>query len=158
MLDWKEMWIEKGNFPFTISVNLMYGLDQAVDEALEEGMENIWARHEKCAKMAREGLKAMGLALWPVSEDICATCATAFKIPEGIDYAEFRAHLRNRYGVMISSGLQAHASKLLRLGHMGYTANPNFVMTALCGIGKTFLDMGVKVNLAAGIEAASAFL
>jgi len=158
MLDWKEMWFEKGNFPFTASVNLMYGLDQAVDEVLDEGMEHLWSRHDLCARMAREGLKAMGFELWAVSEDICATCSTAFKLPEGVDQLKFRYHLRDRYGVMISAGLQAHADKLLRLGHMGYTARPEFVMAALAAIGKSFADFGIEADLSAGLVSAAAIM
>lgn len=98
----------------------------------------------------------MGVPLWAVSEDIMATCATAFKIPGTIDQKAFRMHMRNKYGVLISAGLGEDANKLLRLGHMGYSARPAAVMSALGAVGKTFEDFCAEVDVGAGLEAALA--
>lgn len=154
MLDWKELWFEHDIFPCTPSVSLVYALNTAVDELLKEGIENAWERHERCAKACREGLKAMGIELWAESEHICASSATAFKIPETINQVQFRMHMRNKYGVMISAGLKDHANKLLRIGHMGYSARPTLVIPALTAVGKTFEDFGIKFDVASGIAAA----
>lgn len=158
MLDWKEMWIENGMFPCTPSVSLVYALSVALDEVLEEGIEEVWKRHEICARVCREGLKEMGIALWAANENIAATCATSFVIPETIDQKEFRMYMRNKYGVLISAGLGEDSNKLLRFGHMGYAANPTAVMTALGAVGKTFEDFGIKVDIGKGIAAAMKLL
>ncbi|MCK9170923.1 MAG: alanine--glyoxylate aminotransferase family protein [Treponema sp.] len=154
MLDWKEMWVADKRFPSTISVSLIYALHQAVDEILEETMEKAWERHELCAKMCRAGLKGMGLTLWAVSEEICATCATSFCLPEKINQLEYRYHLRNKYGFMISAGLNEQASKLLRIGHMGNVAKPMIIPAVLTAVGNAFCDMGHEVDVDAGIVAA----
>lgn len=154
MLDWKEMWLENAHYPGTISVSLLYALEQAVDEILEEGMEKAWKRHELCAEICRAGLKGMGLKLWAAEEEISATCATAFCLPEGVDQTEYRFHLRNKYGFMISAGLNAQASELLRIGHMGNTAKPMVVLAALAAAGKAFCDIGYPVDVEAGLAAA----
>jgi pyridoxamine---pyruvate transaminase len=154
MLDWKEMWLENRTFPCTPSVSLVYALDKAADIILEEGLENAWSRHEICAKACREGLKAMGIALWAAREEIAASCSTAFRIPETIDQLEFRMYMRNKYGILISAGLRDHAKRLLRVGHMGYAARPILVIDALGAIGKTFAHYGIKTDIPAGIAAA----
>ncbi|HWQ76089.1 MAG TPA: alanine--glyoxylate aminotransferase family protein [Syntrophomonas sp.] len=158
MLDWKEMWLENDAFPCTPSVSLVYALDAAVDDMLEEGLENAWKRHEKCARACRQGLKAMGVELWAAREEIAATCSTAFKIPETIDQLAFRMHMRNKYGILISAGLRDHANKLLRIGHMGYSARPTLVINVLTAVGQTFEDFGIKLDIAAGLAAAIAEL
>jgi pyridoxamine--pyruvate transaminase len=158
LLDWKELWMEKRSFPFTPSVNLMYALDAAADEYLAEGQEAVWKRHDICAKAAREGIKALGLKLWPVNEDIAANCATGFKNPEGIDSVQFRSYLRHRFGLQISAGLLDHVQKLYRLGHMGYMARPALIPPAIAAIGRSFEAFGYKLDTAAGIAAASALI
>lgn len=158
MLDWKEMWLAKRSFPFTPSVNLMYALNAAADELLEETLEASWERHDICARAAREGLKAMGLELWAASEDIAANCATGFKNYPDIDSAQFRSYLRHKYGIMISAGLLDHVQKLYRLGHMGYSARPALIPMALAAIGHTFEAFGHKADIAAGVAAASALI
>ena len=120
MLDWKEQWIDGEKFPFTPSVVDMYGIEAGCDELLEEGLERSIARHELAARACRAGVQAMGLELWPRSEEITAACVTAIAVPEGLDHVQVRDHCRERYGVMISGG--QGAGNLVRIGHMGPTA------------------------------------
>ena len=70
MLDWKEQWIDGEKFPFTPSVSDIYGVEAAADELLEEGLENSIARHERSAAACRAGVRAMGLELWPRSDEV----------------------------------------------------------------------------------------
>ena len=72
MLDWKEQWIDGEKFPFTPSVVDLHGVEAACDELLEEGLEASFARHEQAARACRAGVRAMGLELWPRSEEIAA--------------------------------------------------------------------------------------
>ena len=108
-------------FPFTPSVVDMHGIEACCDELLEEGLDNSIARHDLAARACRAGVKAMGLELWPRSEEITAACVTAIAVPEGLTDIQVRAHCRERYGVMISSG--QGAGNLVRIGHMGPTAS-----------------------------------
>jgi pyridoxamine---pyruvate transaminase len=154
LLDWKELWLDGGVFPCTPSVSLVYALSDALDQILAEGMEEAWRRHAECARVCRAGLRGMGLELWARSETVAANSSTAFKIPGGIRQKEFRAYLRRRYGVMISAGLANMADKILRVGHMGHTAKPLWVLSALVAVGKAFQDFGVGLKVGAGIDAA----
>src|SRR5436853_615313 len=70
MLDWKEQWLDGEKFPFTPSVTDVYGVEAAVDELLEEGLQNSIVRHARTAAACRAGVRAMGLELWPRSDEI----------------------------------------------------------------------------------------
>jgi pyridoxamine--pyruvate transaminase len=156
MLDWKEQWLEGDRFPFTPSVADVHGVEAACDELLEEGLEQSIARHERAAAACRAGAKAMGLELWPRSEAIAAACVTAIAVPDGLTDVQVRAHCRERYGVMISGG--QGAGNLVRIGHMGPSARSLYPVVGLAALGRTLLDLGVHVDVGAGVEAALACL
>jgi pyridoxamine--pyruvate transaminase len=153
MLDWKEI-VEQGRFPFTVFTNEVVALHEALEQALEEGMENMWARHDKAARVCRAGVRGMGLEIWPASDDICTPCVTAIKTPEGIDDAVLRRHMYDHYGVLISGGFKDLMGKLFRIGHMGKTADPMYVIVALSALEKTLKDLGYPIQLGSGVTAA----
>jgi pyridoxamine---pyruvate transaminase len=152
MLDWKEKWIDGGVFPFTPSVVDMHGIEACCDELLAEGLDNSIARHDLAARACRAGVKAMGLELWPRSEEITAACVTAITVPNGLSDVEVRAHCRERYGVMISGG--QGAGNLVRIGHMGPTASSLYPVVGLGAVGRTLADLGAPVKVGDGLEAA----
>ena len=123
---------------------------------LEEGLEASIERHELSASACRAGVRAMGLELWPRSETIAAACVTAITVPDGLTDTQVRAHCRERYGVMISSG--QGAGNLVRIGHMGLSARSLHPVVGLAAVGQTLLDLGAHVEIGAGVEAALAEL
>jgi len=154
MLDWKEQWIDGNKFPFTPSVSELYGVEASVDELLAEGLEASIERHERSAAACRAGVRAMGLELWPRSDEIAAACVTAIAVPEGLTDVQVRAHCRERYGVMISGG--QGAGNLVRIGHMGTSARGLHPVVGLAALGRTLADLGAHVEIGAGVEAALA--
>ena len=156
MLDWKEQWIDGEKFPFTPSVSDIYGVEAAADELLEEGLENSIARHERSAAACRAGVRAMGLEFWPRSDEVASACVTAITVPDGLTDVQVRAHCRERYGVMVSAG--QGAGNLVRIGHMGLSARSLYPVVGLAALGRTFADLGVQVEIGAGLEAALAEL
>jgi len=152
MLDWKEQWLEGEKFPFTPSVSDVYGVEAAVDELLEEGLESSIARHARTAAACRAGVRAMGLELWPRSEEIAASCVTAIAIPDGLTDVQVRAHCRERYGVMVSGG--QGAGNLVRIGHMARSARSLHPVVGLAALGQTLRDLGVRVSVGDGVDAA----
>ena len=156
MLDWKERWIEGGRtaFPYTPSVVDIHGLDGACDDLLELGLEESIALHHRAAQATRAGVKGMGLELWARSEDICASCVTAVKTPAGVGNLELLAHIRERYGVMLSPGYGELKERLVRLGHMGPAARSLYPIVALSAFGRGLADLGVAVDIGAGVDAA----
>jgi pyridoxamine---pyruvate transaminase len=151
MLDWKEQWIDGDKFPFTPSVSDIHGVEAACDELLEEGLEASIERHERSAAACRAGARAMGLELWPRSDEIAAACVTAIAVPDSLTDVQVRAHCRERYGVMISGG--QGAGNLVRIGHMGPSARSLHPVVGLAAVGQTLADLGVEVEIGAGLEA-----
>jgi pyridoxamine---pyruvate transaminase len=160
LLDWKERWIEGGRtaFPYTPSVSDVHGVEAACDEVLELGLETSIELHRRAARATRAGVKAMGLELWPRSEEIAASCVTALATPEGIDTLGLLAHLRERYGVMLSPGYGELKEKLVRLGHMGPAAQSLNPVVAVAALGRGLADLGVSVAVGEGVEATLAVL
>ncbi len=156
ILDWENAWSKTEPFPFTPSVAEINGLEAALDLYLDEGPENVWARHALTAKATRAGLGAMGLELWAASPAIASPTTTALKTPDGIDEAQLRATVRERYGVVLSSGRAETLGKLTRIGHMGPTAQPIYAVAALTALGGALGALGRPVATGAGIEAALA--
>ncbi|MBC9935866.1 MULTISPECIES: alanine--glyoxylate aminotransferase family protein [unclassified Leucobacter] len=152
LLDWKEKWLDGGVFPYTPSVSDVHGLESVLDQVLEEGLDEAIARHTLAAEATRAGVVAMGLELWAASPGIAANCVTSVRLPEHLDHVEVRTHVREKYGVMLSSG--QGAGNLMRLAHMGPTASGMYPIVGLAALGRGLKDLGMDVNVGAGIDAA----
>jgi len=156
--DWKDAWRRDRPFPFTPSVAAMNGLEAAMAGYLEEGPEAVWARHALTAEACRAGVKALGLDLWPASEDIAAPTCTAVALPEGVEDAALLAAARRLFGVIFSSGVADTKGKLIRIGQMGPVAQPVYALVAVAALGGALQALGHKVDLAAGQAAAMAVI
>jgi pyridoxamine--pyruvate transaminase len=156
LIDWKTKWLEGGAFPYTPSVSDMHGLESCLDQMLEEGVDAAIARHFASASVARAGVRAMGLELWPASDAIAASCVTSVRLPDGVDHLEVRTHVRENYGVMLSSG--QGAGNLIRIAHMGPTASGLHPVIGVAALGRSLLDLGQSVNVGDGVEAALAVI
>lgn len=159
ILDWKSAWLEGGRFPYTPSVNEIYSLESVLEQTLEIGMECFVERHQMIARACREGVKALGLELWPAREEIAAACATAIKTPDGISDDDLLRTMRHKYGVAISPGYGALKGQLFRLGHMGPAqVHPTVLAAQLAVLERSLLDLGHPVQLGSGVGAAMAAL
>lgn len=156
LLDWKTSWIENQRFPYTPSVFEIYALESVLGQVLDEGVASVVARHQVSARASRAAVKALGLQLWAESEEIASSCCTAIATPAGIDDAQLRGIMRNRYGVMISGGYGSIAGKVFRLGHMGSAAHPTTVIAQIGMLERALDDVDVKIELGSGVGAALA--
>jgi pyridoxamine--pyruvate transaminase len=156
MKDWRHAWKRTEPFPFTPSVAEVNGLGAALDRYLGEGPEVVWARHALTAAACRDGVRAMGLAIWPAREEIASPTCTTVRMPGGGDAAGVIAGARARYGVTLSSGRGATLGKLIRIGHMGPTAHPMFSLVAVAALGGALSATGSAVDIAGGLAAAQA--
>jgi pyridoxamine--pyruvate transaminase len=156
ILDWREQWHGEGRFPYTPSVSDLNGVHAAATELLEEGLEASIARHRRVFEATWAGAEAMGLRPWPASKDIAATCVTAIRVPDGLTDRQVRDHVRERYGVQLSAG--QGAGNLVRIGHMGATARPMLAVAGLAALGRGLRDLGVRLDVGAGVDAAMASL
>lgn len=156
LIDWKEKWLEHGNFPYTPSISEMHGIEATCDVALEEGIANVIARHDASAEVTRTGVRAMGLELWARDDAYAASCATAVRLPDGLDDVELRTLVRDRYGVMLSSG--QGAGNLIRIAHMGPSASGMHPIVGLGALGRALADLGHRVEIGRGLDAGLAAL
>jgi pyridoxamine---pyruvate transaminase len=155
LLDWKHRWIDSGRqaFPYTPSVSDINGVHAAISEVLEEGVEAAIARHALAARATRAGVRALGLELWPRSEAYAANCVTAVRVGGEVTVPALLAHVRERYGVMLSGGYGELKEQLVRLGHMGPASRSLNPLVAVCALGRGLADHGVTVDLGAGAQA-----
>ena len=155
ILDWKSAWLEGRRFPYTPSISEIYSLESVLTQALDTGMERFVDRHQMIAHACREGVKALGLELWPAREEIAAACVTAVRLPEGVSDQKLRDTMRHRYGVTISPGYGELLGKLFRLGHMGPAqAHPTTLAAQLAVLERSLADIGYPVDFGEGVGAA----
>ena len=105
----------------TAPINMVYALYQAIYNILDEGMEQVFARHQAAHERLVAGLDAMGIQLL-VDPAYRLPELNAIVVPDGVDEAALRARLLKDYHIEISSGLGALAGKVVRVGLMGYNA------------------------------------
>ena len=102
----------------TAPVNALMGLHEALRKVVQEGLENVWARHKTVSDIIVSGMEEMGFSML-VEESIRLPELLTIKLPEGIDDGTIRSKLLNKYNIEISAGLGAFAGKLWRIGVMG---------------------------------------
>ena len=158
ILDWVLASRRDRPFPFTPSVAEINALDAALDLYLAEGPEHVWERHALTAKACRAGVLAMGLRLWAADERTASPTTTAVRIPRTIEDAALRAAARARYGVVFSAGRGETLGKLVRIGHMGPTAQPIYAIIAVAALGGALNILGEAVDVGAGVAAALAVI
>ncbi len=135
--------------PYTGAVNLVYQLNKALKMIEEEGMEEIWKRHALFAGAMRDGIKAIGLELFPKKP---GNVLTAVKIPESVDGAEFLKVAREKYGMYFSGGQGKLSGKIFRASNLGYVDRVDMI-SAMAIVEMTLKDLGVDLPIGAGVKA-----
>ena len=112
-------YLEIGQPPFTPCLPAMYTLEVALQSMVDEGIENVFARHHEIAQHTRDGAKALGLELLP-DPRFASNTVTAIRLPEGIDGVAFLANVNRDYNVILGGGQKSLVGKIFRVGHMGW--------------------------------------
>lgn len=139
-----ENYYENKWFPYTMPINEIIGLDRAIDNILEEKLENVLARHEKIASATRKAFTEYGLKLY--LESGYSNTVTAVEIPENIGALNLTKHMLEKYNTLVSTSLCDYKDKLLRIGHMGENANLELIIYVLNVIDKSLKDLGFNGN------------
>jgi alanine-glyoxylate transaminase / serine-glyoxylate transaminase / serine-pyruvate transaminase len=105
----------------TAPIAMIMSLHAALGAILEEGLDAVWARHAECGAALQGGLEKMGLQLWAAEGHRLPELTTVL-VPDGVDDAQIRRQLLERYGIEIGGGVGPWAGKLWRIGCMGHTA------------------------------------
>ena len=124
--------LQKGQTPWTPAISIFYSLDVTLDLMLSEGLNNIFARHARVAQTARNGVKSLGLSLFP-DEKYASNTVTAVNATDKIDVPQLIQMLREEYEVIIAGGQQKLSGKIFRIGHLGlvYEKDIKSVLEAL---------------------------
>ncbi len=156
--NWDDMLAtnETGFFPYTPATGLLYGLEEAIDLINEEGLENVFARHERLAEATRAAVRAWGLDLNCRDAKYYSPAVTTVLMPEGHNADQFRKFVLDTFNMSRGTGLNKLAGKAFRIGHLGDT-NELTVMGALTGIEMSLAMSGVP-HKKGGVDAAMASL
>lgn len=143
---------EPPDSPFTPAVSVFMGLDRALGMILDEGLEQVFARHALLGRATRAAARALDLELFG-PEDEGANVVTAIRLPEGVDGAKVPKHMRDRYGVTIAGGQSQLKGKIARIAHCGYFGAFDIV-TTVGALEMTLRELGHELELGAGVAAA----
>ncbi len=141
-----------GAWPYTPPTNLLYGLREALDLLLAEGMANVFARHARHAEATRRAVRAWALELVPLDDREHSGSLTAVLLPDGHDADELRALILDRYDVSLGAGLGKLAGRVFRIGHLG-DLNDVWLAGALAGVEMGLVGAGVPARRG-GVQAA----
>lgn len=142
--------------PYTPAVSLVFGLEEVVTMLDEEGLPQVFARHELMKNMTRAAMRALGLPL--MTEDAYASPTVTSVDPGDLfDAEELRKILRTKYNVIIAGGQQHLKGRIFRIGHMGY-CDPQDVLTVISLIEISLQQIGYEITLGAGVRAAQEVL
>jgi alanine-glyoxylate transaminase / serine-glyoxylate transaminase / serine-pyruvate transaminase len=146
-----------GYFPYTPSIPMLYGLREALQMLLEEGLENIFYRHSYIAGGVRAAVQqGWKLTLCAREPKWYSDTVSAVMVPPGIDGAAVIARAFTRYNLALGAGLSKVAGKLFRIGHLG-DSNELMLMAAIAGAELAMLDCGVAIEAGSGVAAAGEF-
>ena len=125
--------------PYTPAVNLVFALDEALKMMREEGLDNIFFRHNKHKLAMSNAVKALNLKLF-ADEKYLSPSITAIKT-EGIDAEEFRKTIKNNFDILLAGGQDHLKGKIFRVGHLGYV-NDRDIITVVSAMSNTLLKLG----------------
>ncbi len=141
-----------GYTPYTPNLPILYGLRKALDLLLEEGMENVYARHHRLAEGTRKAVAAWGLkqCAQPGFE---SNTVTAIIVPEDKDARHVISTAFSKYNISLGAGLSELAGKAFRIGHVG-DMNDVSMLGAIAGVEMALLDNGFDIKAGSGVAAA----
>ena len=142
----------KNQTAWTPAISLVAGLDESLQMVREEGLQACFARHERLARGARAGMRALGLSLYSKAPSAAMTTVLA---PEGIDSEKLVKHLFKEYGIKLVGGQDAAKGKIFRIAHLGYFDDFD-ILIVVGAVERGLKDLGAKVQLGAGLAAAQA--
>jgi (S)-ureidoglycine-glyoxylate aminotransferase len=139
--------------PVSIPTHLTDAMRVATRLILEEGLPRRFRRHAVAAGALRAGVTAMGLEMF-ADPAVLSNTVSSIKTPRGVDPAQVVATMRDRYGVLIGTGLDKIRTSTLRIGTMALTASPHYVLPTLSALELALRDLGYKAEPGAGVAAA----
>jgi len=145
-----------GNFPYTPSIPLLYGLRESIALMKEQTIEEVWARHERMGNATRAAVDAWGLKLLCKDPRWNSNALTVVEVPKEIDSNDIVKTAYCKYNLTIGVGLSEVNGKVFRIGHLG-DMNEISMLGAIGGVEMVLNDVGLKVPFGSGVGAAAAY-
>ena len=146
-----------GYFPYTPNAQLLHGLSEACDMLLEEGLDNVYARHHRMAEGVRRGvIDGWGFEICAADPKWYSDTVTAIHVPEGFDARQMMRIAYDRYQVSFGAGLAHLAGKVFRIGHLGAISELQ-LLSGIAGAEMAMRDIGIEVAPGSGVAAASEY-
>ena len=143
--------LAKGQTPWTPAVNLIQGLEAALDLMLGEGMEAVYARHAAAGRAARGAMSALGIDLF-ADPAYASNVVTALRSPNGLDSTALVKRVREGAGIVISGGQGELKDRIFRIGHLGTVTRADIERTVLA-VGEALAELGHPCDAQAGVAA-----
>ena len=155
---WDEMLAsgKSGYFPYTPATNLLYGLREALDMLFEEGLDNVFARHQRHAEATRRAVRAWGLEVLALNPAEYSGALTTVMVPTGVDADQVRRVILENFNMSLGTGLGKLAGKVFRIGHLGDFSDLA-LMGTLAGVEMGLNLAGVSIKQG-GVQAAMEYL
>jgi len=156
--DWGEMVKTNlsGFFPYTPSTNILFGLKEALRLIENEGLDNIFQRHERHANATREAVKSWGIELLPINQDEHSNSLTSLLFEENINADNLRKIILEKFNTSLGTGLGRWSGRIIRIGHLGDFNDPMLLGTL------SAVEMGLSLaeieHKSGGIKAAMDYL
>jgi alanine-glyoxylate transaminase / serine-glyoxylate transaminase / serine-pyruvate transaminase len=152
--DWQPMMQagETGFFPFTPATNILFGLKESIAMLEEEGLDNVFARHDRLAEAARRAVAGWGLDILCAEPAARSSTLTAVMLPPGHDSDAFRRVVLERFDMSLGAGLGKVAGKVFRIGHLGWL-NELMLAGTLAGVEMALAVAGVPHRRGGVLEA-----
>ncbi|MEM6896381.1 MAG: L-aspartate--glyoxylate aminotransferase BhcA [Pseudomonadota bacterium] len=144
-----------GGYPYTPSYGMLNGLNEACGMLLEEGLENVFARHNRIASGVRAAVRAWGLEVCAARPELYSDTVTAIRVPEGFDANRIVSHAETAYGMSFGAGLGDVASKVFRIGHLGSLTDA-MTLSGIATVEMVMVDLGLEITFGSGVAAAQA--
>jgi aspartate aminotransferase-like enzyme len=146
---------QKNQSQFTPAISLVVGLRETLKMLKEEGLENVFKRHEMLARATREAVKALGLEL--LAPTAPSNALTAIKAPEGVDGKKLKKNFEDQFGLIIAGGQSQLKGKIIRIAHIGYFQSLDIIQ-AISTLELVLKGLGYPVKLGAGLKVAEEIL
>ena len=143
-------------YPYTPAVGLLNGLKLSTRMLLDEGLENVFARHHRIAAGIRSAIAAWGLRLCAQTPDLYSDTVSAVCTPEGFNATSIVTHAADKYGVAFGIGLGEVAGKVFRIGHLGSMTDV-MALSGIATVEMCMVDLGLDIKLGSGVAAAQEY-
>ena len=127
------------------SYTLVRGIKGSLEAILEEGLENVYKRHQVASKAVREAIRALGLKV-KADEAVAAPMCTTIVFPEDVEWTPLASTMLEKHGIALAAGF--------RIGNMGFVADPKYIIPTIAALEQTLASLGHQVELGAGVRAA----